>query len=773
MQETIEVISALYVGSFFDTYITALRRDVFSNLTDTITLFSALAAIALPLAQQTFQWASDKYRSEHLIDYIETNSPIHPKVLNKLLIIYAVIVVCFKFSSPLLNDFAFIPIFLLLMAFFILNVYLLIRYLSNSYDMGKGLISIRAIRNNIISRKVKQNKAMYSVVDIAMLSDYESYMLENDPLYADFSQEFTAIYYALLKDIDVIDESILLAYAKGIRKTLSFIPSTSSDIKYLRIAHSYVFFVQALICHESKYFYLLNELVETANSVERTRSGIDKPILQGLVFQNITFRENWPDGLVDALIRHFEHLTQTCIDLGDSQQLAYLYKEFNDSLEFSEKNTSDIRNIFFNSLTSFEYYDRLNELVDNFIVDEEKEIFKEEVSLLLNENEQYKQDLFKSFFHDFQCYKFQQKAKIAFDHFLAEVAKNDIKVVLSIAEVRNPIGSNINMIGYDLIPTSIDDIVCRVSRIGNKFEERIFRDEKYYQHLLKGYAVFLIYEICKSIKNKEEKFDFNYLSNLSFKELNKLKNTINDMVRLKNYMINNQIFGELFFLHALDADEVDRTLTSFFADLQKSVVDKIDDLSTNGKLSQEVIDRFYNSIPDIKQVISENTSLFSGKMKLSNCSKARYVYKFDRTSFLPETGVHTDFSRVGHGIVEEHLRYIYEHTFFKTDGFTCDNAWPINYGRLIMLSFKQRIELEKLGFKFVQNEIYWPNGSSCQYRQVRADTNKIVNILPSEPLVQVTDMVSPMYEVGYFDDGKIIEWEFMMNVMPYGYKYGQ
>ncbi|ELV8648227.1 hypothetical protein QNE85_003525, partial [Vibrio fluvialis] len=202
MQETIEVISALYVGSFFDTYITALRRDVFSNLTDTITLFSALAAIALPLAQQTFQWASDKYRSEHLIDYIETNSPIHPKVLNKLLIIYAVIVVCFKFSSPLLNDFAFIPIFLLLMAFFVLNVYLLIRYLSNSYDMGKGLISIRAIRNNIISRKVKQNKAMYSVVDIAMLSDYESYMLENDPLYADFSQEFTAIYYALLKDID-------------------------------------------------------------------------------------------------------------------------------------------------------------------------------------------------------------------------------------------------------------------------------------------------------------------------------------------------------------------------------------------------------------------------------------------------------------------------------------------------------------------------------------------------------------------------------------------
>ncbi|EKO3965442.1 hypothetical protein EI372_12250, partial [Vibrio fluvialis] len=236
---------------------------------------------------------------------------------------------------------------------------------------------------------------------------------------------------------------------------------------------------------------------------------------------------------------------------------------------------------------------------------------------------------------------------------------------------------------------------------------------------------------------------------------------------------NNQIFGELYFLHALDADEVDRTLVSFFSDLKKYVVDKIDDLSTNGKLSQEVIDRFYSSIPDVKEVISENSSLFSGKMKLSNCSKARYVYKFDRTTFLPETGVYSDFSRVGHGIVDEHLRYIYEHTFIKTDGFTCDNAWPINYGRLIMLSFKQRIELEKLGFKFVQNEIYWPNGSSCQYKQVRADTNKIVNILPSEPLVQVTDMVSPMYEVGYFEDGKIIEWEFMMNVMPYGYKYGQ
>ncbi|EJL6523814.1 hypothetical protein ACPDME_000731 [Vibrio cholerae] len=770
MHNTIEVISELYTGSILDALITNLRKDVFSNLTDTITLFAALAAIALPLAQQTFQWASDKYRSDHLIDYIESSSPIHPKTLNKLLIIYAVLVVAFKFLSPLLNDFFFVPIFLLLSVFFIFNVLLLIKYLSHGYDMGKGLISIR---NKILSSGIDLNKNMYSAVDVAMLSDFESYMLENDPLCTDFSQEFTYIRYAMLKNINTLDESTLLAYTKGIRKALSFIPNTSSDIKYLRIAHSYVFFVQALICHDSKYFYLLNELVETANSVERSRSGIDKPMLHGLVFQNITFREEWPDGLVDALIRHFEHLTQTCIYLGDSQQLVYLYKEFNESLGFRENSTSEIRNIFFNSLKSYNHYDRLNELVDKFIEDEEKESFKEEVSKLLHNDEQYNKDLFKTFFHDLRYYKFQQQAKIAFDYFLAEVARNDIKIVLSIAELRNPIGSNINMLGYDLIPTSIEDIVCRISKIGQKFEERIFRDEKYHQHLLKGYVVFFIYEICKSVKDKSAGFDFKYLNNLSFKELNKLKNTINDIVRLKHYMINNQIFGELYFLHALDADEVDRTLVSFFSDLQKYVVDKIDDLSTNGKLSQEVIDRFYSSIPDIKQVISENANLFSGKMKLSKYSKVKRVINFDRTSFLPETGVHSDFSRIGHSIVEEHLRCIYEYTFNKTEGITCDNAWPINYSRLIMLSFKQRIELEKLGFKFVKNEIYWPNGSSCQYKQVRADTNKIVNILPSEPLVQVTDMVSPMYEVSYFDHGKTIEWEFLMNIMPYGYNYGR
>lgn len=770
MYKAIEVISGLYADSILDTLITSLRKDVFSNLTDTITLFAALAAIALPLAQQTFQWASDKYRSDHLIDYIESSSPIHPKKLNKFLIIYAVLVVSFKFLSPLLNDFFFMPIFLLLSVFFIFNVILLIKYLSHGYDMGKGLISIR---NKILSSSIDLNENMYSAVDVAMLSDFESYMLENDPLYTDFSQEFKDIHYAMLKNINILDESTLLAYVKGIRKALSIIPNTSSDIKYLRIAHSYVFFVQALICHSSKYFYLLNELVETANSVERSRSGIDKPMLHGIVFQNITFIEDWPDGLVEALIRHFEYLTQTCIDLGDSQQLVYLYREFNVSLGFREKSTDEFGNIFFNSLKSYNHYERLNELVDKFIEDEEKESFKEEVSKLLQVNEQYNKDLFKTFFHDLRRYKFQKQAKIAFDYFLAEVARNDIKIVLSIAELRNPIGSNINMLGYDLIPTSIEDIVCRISKIGQKFEERILRDEKYHQHLLKGYVVFLIYEICKSVKDKSTGFDFKYLNNLSFAELSKLRNTINDIVRLKHYVINNQIFGELYFLHALDADEVDRTLVSFFSDLQKYVVDKIDDLSTNGKLSQEVIDRFYSSIPDVKEIISDNASLFSGKVKLSKYSKVRRVIDFERTSFLPETGVHSDFSRIGHSIVEAHLRYIYEYTFIKTDGFACDNAWPINYGRLILLGFKQRIELDKLGFKFVKNEIYWPDGSSCQYRQIRADTSKIVNILPSEPLVQVTDMVSPMYEVSYFEDGKNIEWEFMMNVMPYGYKSGQ
>ncbi|MFH6909315.1 hypothetical protein ACHQDA_17605 [Vibrio fluvialis] len=770
MHKAIEVLTGLYTGSLLDTLITALRKDVFSNLTDTITLFAALAAIALPLAQQTFQWASDKYRSDHLIDYIESSSPIHPKTLNRLLIIYAVLVVAFKFILPLLNDFFFVPIFLLLSAFFIFNVILLIKYLSHGYDMGKGLISVR---NKILSSGIDLNRNMYSAVDVAMLSDFESYMLENDPLYTNFSQEFTDIRYAMLKNINTLDESILLAYTKGIRKAISFIPNASSDIKYLRIAHSYVFFVQALICHDSKYFYLLNELTETANSVERSRSGIDKPMLHGLVFQNITSRENWPDGLVEVLIRHFEHLTQTCIDLGDSQQLVYLYKEFNESLGFRENSSGEIGNIFFNNLKSYKHYDRLNELVEKFIEDEEKESFKEEVSKLLHEDEQYNKDLFKTFFQNMRCYKFQQQAKITFNYFLAEVVRNDINIVLSIAELRNPIGSNINMLGYDLIPTSIDDIVCRISKIGDKFEERIFRDEKYHQHLLKGYVVFLIYEICKLVKNKSSGFDFNYFGKLSFREIEKLNNTTNDIVKLTHYLINSQVFSELYFLHALDADEVERTLTSFFADLQKSVVDKIDDLSTNGKLSQEIIDRFYSSIPDVKEVISENSSLFSGKVKLSKYSKVKRVINFDRTSFLPETGVHSDFSRIGHSIVDEHLRYIYEYTFNKTEGFTCDNAWPINYGRLILLSFKQRIELDKLGFKFVKNEIYWPDGSSCPYRQIRTDTYKIVNILPSEPLVQIADMVSPMYEVSYFDHGKKIEWEFLMNIMPYGYKYGQ
>lgn len=87
MSNAIKIFSDMYSSSMFESYVSNIREDVFLHLTDTVTLF---AALALPLAQQTFQWASDKYSSEHLVDFIESNSPIHPKKLNRRLILYVV-----------------------------------------------------------------------------------------------------------------------------------------------------------------------------------------------------------------------------------------------------------------------------------------------------------------------------------------------------------------------------------------------------------------------------------------------------------------------------------------------------------------------------------------------------------------------------------------------------------------------------------------------------------------------------------------------------------
>ena len=768
MYKSIEVISTLYNGSLLENYIINFRKDVFSNLTDTITLFAALAAIALPLAQQTFQWASDKYRSEHLIGYIESTSPIHPKKLNILLILYVVFILIFKVLSPLLNDFLFILCIIPLILFFSFNVFLLIKYLSHGYDMGKGLISIR---NKILSNHIDLNNKYYSVVEISMLADYESYMLENDPLYSDFSKEFTDIRHALLKNINVLDDSILISYVQGVRKSLSFVPSTSSDIKYLRIAHSYVFFVQALICQDSKYFHLLNEVVETANSIERNRHGNEKPLLHGLVFHHINFRD-WPKGLDDHLIRHFEHLTRTCVDTGDIQQLVHLYKEFNECLGYREQDLQVIKGVFFNQLKSYQYDSRVDKLVDLFIEDGDKVSLIREISKLIDGTEEDKKELFKLFFYDYRSYQLQKKAQAAFDYFLAEVAKNDIQVVLAIAEVRNPIGSGINMIGYDLIPTSLEDIVFRLSKRGQRFEERIFRDEMYNQHILKGYAIFLLYEICKLVKDNSNSFSFGYLNKYTFQDLKRLKDTISDIEKMKNHLINSQFFMDLYTLHTIDVNDVDKKTSNFIEALMDAIVNKIEDLSTNGKLSQEVIDRFYNSIPDVRAITEQNKCLFLGKVKLSRYGRIKRVIHIDRTSFLPETGVHTEFNRLGHSIIEEHLNDIYQGIYINTLGFDINNAWPINHGRLILLSFSQRIESEKKGFKFVKDKVYWPDGTSCQYKQINnIDIDKVVSILPYEAVVQVPDMVSPMYEASYIDSGKRIEWEIMMNIMPYGFRY--
>ena len=772
MNNAIEIFSDMYSSSAFESYVLCIRKDIFSHLTDTVTLFAALAAIALPLAQQTFQWASDKYRSEHLVDFIESNSPIHPKKLNKSLILYVVVVFAFKLTVPSLNDFFFVLALFVLVIFFIVNIVHLINYLSHTYEMGKGLKGIRA---SILSKNLNLNESMYTEIEIAILADYESYMLENDPLYDKFSPEFFNLCQVITDRVESIDENIVIAYVQGMRKALSRIPFSSSEKKYLYISHTYLFFIQSLIVNHSKYFYLLNELAESAVTNEPFRKGEEKPLLQGLVFQNITYHREWPIGLAEALVSHFKRLTQTCIDVGESEQLVHLYKEFNASLGLSGVTKEELQYQFHSHIDSYDYFAVIDELVNQLInagdIDCEKEKFVVNMIPLLNGSAEEKQELFDDFFTDLKNYDYQQKSQISFESFLANVAKSDIKIVLAIREVRNPISSSIAMLGYDLIPTSIENVISKISRIDSRIEERIFLDDKHNQHLLKAYVTLLIYEVCKTIGSSVDNNRYQFLNQLSFKELDKLRLKISEVNQIQKYLINLQCFVDLFFLHAMDSLKVDEQFSDYIKGLKDAIDKRLQELSVNGKLDQEAIERFWSSLPKNDEIFKKHSNLFSNKVKLSRFAKYRRTINFERSNFLPNTGVYHDFNGIGLNIVDRHFDQIYQHIFTASEGFDFENTWPVNHNRLVLLNFEQQRELGKHGFKFVENKMYWPNGTYCSYRRVRDDSNKIVNILPEEVLVQVSGFNAPIYEVNYIDNGEKIRWEFTMNVMPYGYNY--
>jgi hypothetical protein len=498
--------------------------------------------------------------------------------------------------------------------------------------MGKGL---NGIRTRILSKKLKFNEDVYTDVEITILADYESYMIENEPFYQDFSAEFNELRYVFLKQLDSFDEALLIAYMKGMRKVLSYIPASSSDIKYLNISYSYLFFIQFLICEDSKYFYLLDELAESAATNEPLRSSENKPLLQGLVFQNIIYHNKFPkEGLAEVLVNHFKRMTQVCVDAGESAQLVQLYKNFNDSLGFSEITEEDLRYSFHSYIDSNSSFILAEELVEGIVNTDdfysEKENFILAMTPLLNNVGEENKEIFDQFFSDLGKFDYQKKAKGSFEFFLAEAAKSDIKIVISIRDDRNSISSKVQVLGYDLIPNSIEGILSKVSRSESRIEKQIFLDNQHSQNLLKAYVTLMIYEVCKAIRKRVDINHYGFLNQLSYRELDKLRSKVSEINQFKIYLVGSECLVDLFILHAVDSKKVDDQFSNYMEGLTVAIDQRLHKLSVEGELDQKIIDRFLSELPKNDEVLVQYDYLFSNKVRFSQFSKHVYTSSFAR-----------------------------------------------------------------------------------------------------------------------------------------------
>lgn len=777
MHKAMEVVVDLYTNSAMNRFIDGLREGVFPHLTDTVTLFAALIAIALPLAQQTFQWASDKYNSEHLVEYVETNSPAHPKALSTSLILYVAVSFMFKLLSTSFNDFLFISLLIGLVFWFAVNIALLIPYFAYTYEMGKGL---KAIRKRILSQNLNLEREMYTAVEVSLLSDFEVYQLEHNSHVGDFSPEFSELRLIVGRRSTKLDESVVSAYLSGLRRSVVRLPSTVSDRKYNFVTQNFIFLVQALVCKHNKYLYLLNELVETAETVEPYRKGSAKPLLQGLVFQNITYSNDWPEGLDRALVQHFGRLTLACIETDEKEQIVHLYKEFNKSLGFSAVNKSELQYHFYSDLESYEDSSLVCKLINSIIESSDhvsQELIEIRLGPYLKGTSDEKRKSIEEFCRNLRNYRYQEKANIAVEELLSRVAKVDLSIVLAIRETRKPISSNVNILGYDLLPLNIDSVMIRISKIGSKVEERIFREDKFEQHILTAYVALFVYEItrvvknCIEIQNNTEQWSYQYINQMSFLELNKVKQKIAEINNILGYVIGSECFSQLFYLHGVNPKDVTTKSEEYLSGLLLGVDMQIDMLSTSGELDSVSLQRFKGTIPSGDEVAEKYAYIFSNKVKLSQYARYRYNIPFNRTAFLPDTGVFQAFGSAGWDVVDGHFRKIFDEIAKAREGMRIVEVWPVNYGRLILIHFKQECELKKHGFKFVKGKMFWPNGSSCTYAHIRDDSETFVNILPSETLVQVTNLNDSLFEVEFTDKGKELEWSFTFNIMPYGFKY--
>lgn len=785
------VIGELYgqsaLSSFFQSSFLESHKVYSSYLTDTVTLFAALAAIAIPIAQQTLQWASDKYQSPSLVTFIDFTAKIKPREMNKKLLFYICEVLAFKVLDGFIefNQFIFLLILLYILMKFFYLILCVIQHFEHTYKVVQGLDWVKeSIGIDFIDEHLKIKDENF-LLKIKVLSEYESFHLINDPQYIKLSKSYKEIGYKFTKELNKpLNHEAVTCFLSGLNYICYSLLDNKNSHKYMQVANYYSYIVSKCIKSTEAVVYTnwLSSLYYLASSIEVNLKTAYKPISSGRVFQNIGWVGEWNEEAQNALIIHFRDLVSLNIKNNDIENIINLFESANQVINFHERKESfewfiqtNIQKLF-----TSKHADNFRQLIiENIDKQDGVQIIVKEIpatkQLIIDEFKDLEAELVNALeetFRDFEEKLFLFRFKTLLDsemlNLIALSAKLDSSIIVRCREKQNSIDAEEITLNSTLIPSTLKEVFFPYFT-----QERFMgwdRMSNWSLYLSKGLSVLFIYEIIKNFKSGDEKGDYSFISELSIDKLEKSVNVLNKMKEIiPNCMIDPAI-QELLILHACSTNDIESRCTLYIDELINRISELLKSKLTTAPMSDLILERFNSSFYEGAKNFLKNSELLK---KISLVPNSQHIYNFraPRRAFLDNSGAYYDFGGYSK-IVERHLRVVTNIIFNdKTKALDANRCSPQSNGRLIIIGRAGLNLLVERGFVRNSEALVWPdNIFSCPIELVHSDSTNFVLVNENESLVKVnfegTNLDKLPIKLEFDDQGSEIIWKVSINILP-------
>jgi len=787
----ISVVGELYensvLSSFFQSSFLDSQKVYSSYLTDTVTLFAALAAIAIPIAQQTLQWASDKYQSPSLVTFIDFTATIKPREMNKKLLFYICEVLVFKVVDGFIdfNQFIFLLILLYILIKFFYLIRCVIQHFEHTYKVVQGLDWVKeSIGIDFIDEHLKIKDKNF-LLKIKVLSEYESFHLINDPQYIEMSKSYREIGYKFTKELNKpLNHEAVTCFLSGLDYICYSLLENKNSHKYMQVAHYYSYIVSKCIKSTEAVVYTnwLSSLYYLASSIETNLKATYKPISSGRVFLNISWVGKWNEEAQNALIIHFRDLVNLNIKNNDIENIINLFESANQVINFHERKESfewfiqtEIQELFTSEhaanfrqliVENIDKQDGVQIIVKEIpttkqlIIDELKEPDIELVNVL--------EETFRDFEEKLLLFRFKTLLESEVLNLIALSAKLEPSIIVRCREKQNSINAEEISLNSTLIPSSLKEVFLPYFT-----QERFMgwdRMSNWSLYLSKGLSILFIYEIIKNFKSGDEKGDYSFISEMSIDKLDKSVNLLNKMKGIiPNCMVNPAI-QELLILHACSTDDIESRCILYIDELSNRISDLLKRKLTTDPMSNLILERFNSSFYEGAERVLKNSALLK-KLTLVPNSGHIYNVRAPRRAFLDNSGAYYEFGG-NSKVVDRHLRQVTNAILNdKAKSLDANACTPYSNGRLIIIGRSGLNLLIERGFVRDTKTLVWPDSIfSCPIECVNSDSTNFVLVNDNESLVKVnfegTNLDKLPIKLEFDDQGSEIIWKISINISP-------